>query len=199
MFYYYVICIYLDFNIIHLSLHSHYPICTEEKKKKKKATDVKKSAAVEKSSRELRDRSEMKQVDYVADDTYEEEETKDQNKPKGPRSAWIYFSSANRDRIKEENPEAGFGEIVSLILFHCWILVGGHVPIIYNHITLTPSIPLVSNKTFHSPSSCLLSSRNSLKPTVPVGINSPPRIRNVIAVRWKATCLQKKTRSGMDS
>lgn len=83
MFYYYVVCIYLDFNLIHLSLHSHYPIRTEEKKKqKKKATDVKKSAAVEKSSRKLRNRTKMKPVDYDEDKKEEKKTAKQVYVPK---------------------------------------------------------------------------------------------------------------------
>jgi len=40
---------------------------------------------------------------------------KDPNRPKRNMSAFFLYSNANRERIKEENPEAKFGEIVSLL------------------------------------------------------------------------------------
>lgn len=41
---------------------------------------------------------------------------KDPNRPKRNMSAFFLYSNANRARIKEENPEAKFGDIVSTIL-----------------------------------------------------------------------------------
>ena len=41
---------------------------------------------------------------------------KDPNAPKGALSAFMYFSKAKRPEIKEENPEASFGELVSIKL-----------------------------------------------------------------------------------
>lgn len=38
---------------------------------------------------------------------------KDPAKPKRNMSAFFIYSNANRARIKEENPDAGFGDIVS--------------------------------------------------------------------------------------
>ena len=38
---------------------------------------------------------------------------KDPNKPKRNMSAFFLYSNANRGRVKEENPEAKFGDIVS--------------------------------------------------------------------------------------
>ena len=40
---------------------------------------------------------------------------KDPNAPKKPMSAYMQYSVANRGRIKEENPTAAFGDIVSSI------------------------------------------------------------------------------------
>lgn len=40
----------------------------------------------------------------------------DPNKPKRAMSAFFLYSQANRTRIKEENPEAAFGDIVSPIV-----------------------------------------------------------------------------------
>ncbi|KAH6911927.1 high mobility group box domain-containing protein [Coprinopsis sp. MPI-PUGE-AT-0042] len=40
---------------------------------------------------------------------------KDPNKPKRPLSAYMYFSQDWRERIKTENPEAGFGEVGKLL------------------------------------------------------------------------------------
>ena len=37
----------------------------------------------------------------------------DPNRPKRAMSAFFLYSQANRTRVKEENPEASFGEIVS--------------------------------------------------------------------------------------
>lgn len=38
----------------------------------------------------------------------------DPNKPKRAMSAFFLFSQANRNTVKEENPEASFGDIVSV-------------------------------------------------------------------------------------
>ena len=40
---------------------------------------------------------------------------KDPNAPKNALSAFMYFSKAKRPEIKEENPEASFGELVSIL------------------------------------------------------------------------------------
>ena len=40
---------------------------------------------------------------------------KDPNKPKRPLSAYMFFSQDWRERIKAENPEAGFGEVGKLL------------------------------------------------------------------------------------
>ena len=42
---------------------------------------------------------------------------KDPNRPKRNMSAFFLYSNANRARIKEENPEAKFGDIVSCLFF----------------------------------------------------------------------------------
>jgi hypothetical protein len=44
---------------------------------------------------------------------------KDPNRPKRNMSAFFLYSNANRERIKEENPEAKFGEIVSFLSVLC--------------------------------------------------------------------------------
>lgn len=38
---------------------------------------------------------------------------KDPNRPKRNMSAFFLYSNANRERVKEENPDAKFGDIVS--------------------------------------------------------------------------------------
>jgi len=43
---------------------------------------------------------------------------KDPNAPKNALSAFMYFSKAKRPEIKEENPEASFGELVSIYYFN---------------------------------------------------------------------------------
>lgn len=40
---------------------------------------------------------------------------KDPNAPKGPRTAFIFFSHDRRPVIKEEDPDADFGEVVSFL------------------------------------------------------------------------------------
>ena len=40
---------------------------------------------------------------------------KDPNAPKRNQSAFFLYSNANRNRVKAENPDAKFGDIVSLI------------------------------------------------------------------------------------
>ena len=39
---------------------------------------------------------------------------KDPNAPKGALSSFMYFSKAKRPEIKDDNPEASFGELVSI-------------------------------------------------------------------------------------
>ena len=56
---------------------------------------------------------------------------KDPNRPKRNMSAFFLYSNANRSRIKEENPEAKFGDIVScraccvfaclVVAIVCWV------------------------------------------------------------------------------
>mmetsp|Transcript_17041 Transcript_17041/g.40155 ORF Transcript_17041/g.40155 Transcript_17041/m.40155 type:complete len:809 (+) Transcript_17041:83-2509(+) len=41
--------------------------------------------------------------------------TKDPNAPKKPQSAYIFYSTKTRSKIKEENPDASFGDIARLI------------------------------------------------------------------------------------
>ena len=38
---------------------------------------------------------------------------KDPNAPKKPKSSFMYFSNAKRGEVKDANPDASFGEIVS--------------------------------------------------------------------------------------
>ena len=78
--------------------------------------------------------SDEEEIDSVEeDDSVEEEEeevvekpkkkrkgkkkAKDPNKPKRNMSAFFLYSNANRDRVKAENPDAKFGEIVSVAVF----------------------------------------------------------------------------------
>jgi hypothetical protein len=42
---------------------------------------------------------------------------KDPNRPKRNMSAFFLYSNANRERIKAENSEAKFGDIVSFFVF----------------------------------------------------------------------------------
>ena len=46
---------------------------------------------------------------------------KDPNKPKRNMSAFFLYSNANRERVKEENPEAKFGDIVSVSTDRCCV------------------------------------------------------------------------------
>jgi hypothetical protein len=88
--------------------------------------------------------SDEEDIDSIDEDEDEEEEVaakpkrrakkkkakKDPNRPKRNMSAFFLYSNANRERIKEENPEAKFGEIVSLLAVlyvrrYCfWGLIG---------------------------------------------------------------------------
>lgn len=43
---------------------------------------------------------------------------KDPNAPKSAKSAYLYFSTAKRPEIKEANPDAAFGELVSIITIY---------------------------------------------------------------------------------
>ncbi len=45
---------------------------------------------------------------------------KDPNKPKRNMSAFFLYSNAHRERVKEENPNAKFGDIVSVLGVLCW-------------------------------------------------------------------------------
>ncbi len=42
---------------------------------------------------------------------------KDPNKPKRNMSAFFLYSNAHRERVKEENPDAKFGDIVRFLVF----------------------------------------------------------------------------------
>jgi len=54
---------------------------------------------------------------------------KDPNRPKRNMSAFFLYSNANRARVKEESPEAKFGDIVSssllCVLYVCWVVRDG--------------------------------------------------------------------------
>mmetsp|Transcript_30337 Transcript_30337/g.63395 ORF Transcript_30337/g.63395 Transcript_30337/m.63395 type:complete len:85 (+) Transcript_30337:387-641(+) len=45
---------------------------------------------------------------------------KDPNRPKRNMSAFFLYSNANRERVKEENPDARFGDIVSVSFVFLW-------------------------------------------------------------------------------
>ena len=45
---------------------------------------------------------------------------KDPNAPKRNQSAFFLYSNANRNRVKAENPDAKFGDIVSLTVATGW-------------------------------------------------------------------------------
>ena len=47
--------------------------------------------------------------------TKKKKKNKDPNKPKRNMSAFFLYSNAHRARVKEENADAKFGDIVSLI------------------------------------------------------------------------------------
>ena len=76
--------------------------------------------------------SDEEDIDSIDDDDEEEEEVvhqqapkkrhkkkkkknNDPNRPKRNMSAFFLYSNANRERVKEENPDAKFGEIVSTL------------------------------------------------------------------------------------
>jgi hypothetical protein len=73
--------------------------------------------------------SDEEDIDSIDEDEDEEEEVaakpkrrakkkkakKDPNRPKRNMSAFFLYSNANRERIKEENPEAKFGEIAKIL------------------------------------------------------------------------------------
>jgi structure-specific recognition protein 1 len=64
-------------------------------------------------------RYESEMADYSApddsdDDAGKKKPKKDPNAPKKPTSAYLHFSSANRARISKENPDASFGDVVSV-------------------------------------------------------------------------------------
>ena len=48
---------------------------------------------------------------------------KDPNAPKRGMSAFFLYSNANRSRVKEENPEAKFGDLVSMIVLYVFIVM----------------------------------------------------------------------------
>jgi hypothetical protein len=72
--------------------------------------------------------SDEEDIDSIDEDEDEDEEMavkpkrrakkkkakKDPNRPKRNMSSFFLYSNANRERIKEENPEAKFGDIVSV-------------------------------------------------------------------------------------
>lgn len=51
---------------------------------------------------------------------------KDPNKPKRNMSAYFLYSTANRERVKNENPSASFGDLVSCMKNRgqfCWTVI----------------------------------------------------------------------------
>ena len=66
-------------------------------------------------------RYEAEMADYSApeddgdDEPAKKKSKKDPNAPKRAQSAYLYFSTTNRDRIKEANPDADFGEINKML------------------------------------------------------------------------------------
>jgi hypothetical protein len=69
--------------------------------------------------------SDEEDIDSIDDDEEEEvvkpknkrrkksKKNKDPNRPKRNMSAFFLYSNANRERVKAENPESKFGDIVS--------------------------------------------------------------------------------------
>lgn len=73
----------------------------------------------DKKAKEDKKRYESQMADYSApeddNDDGDKKAKKDPNAPKKPSSAYMQYSIANRARIKEENPDASFGDIVSIV------------------------------------------------------------------------------------
>lgn len=72
----------------------------------KKASPAKKSAKPTKAKK-----SPAKKSAKPAKKEEKGKKKKDPNAPKRPMAAFMYFSSANRDKIKKDNPGCTFGEV----------------------------------------------------------------------------------------
>lgn len=78
----------------------------------RKKTKAKKSDAGEGKSKKKRKESSGKKA---TESPKKKKKKKDPNAPKNAKSAYMYFSAAKRPEIKEANPDASFGELVSII------------------------------------------------------------------------------------
>lgn len=82
-----------------------------EHRKKTKAKKKKSDAGEGKTKKKRKESSGKK----AADSPKKKKKKKDPNAPKNAKSAYMYFSVAKRPEIKEANPDATFGELVSII------------------------------------------------------------------------------------
>mmetsp|Transcript_18496 Transcript_18496/g.26118 ORF Transcript_18496/g.26118 Transcript_18496/m.26118 type:complete len:953 (+) Transcript_18496:319-3177(+) len=81
---------------------------TPKKKKKKKARD-----GGDDSDEEPPKKKKKKSTESCT--SPKKKKKKDPNAPKRAKTAFMYFSTANRARLKEENPDASFGELGKLV------------------------------------------------------------------------------------
>jgi len=85
----------------------------EARGKKRPAASPKKKKARKKAAADSDDDDDDDSEEETPKKKKKKAKKKDPNAPKRAQSAYFMFMNSNRDRIKEENPDAAFGEIVS--------------------------------------------------------------------------------------
>jgi len=87
---------------------------SEEREKKPKG-GVKRSSSNSSSSSKKRKESVTPSKKSSSANTVKKKKKKDPNAPKNARTAYAYFTAAQRHAIKEANPDASFGDIARLV------------------------------------------------------------------------------------
>ena len=117
---------------------------------------------------------------------------RDPNLPKGWLTPVLLYSNANRARVKMENPNVSFGDVVSLVpQCHLIFLFLSHHPCCpFSDTNLPP--PVCDHYIFLSSHRPVFSRQNSRifpQPMRQFGKKRPRRIRRVMIGRWQHTIL----------
>ena len=103
----------ISFGDLNKQIGAEFKALSEEERR---PWDEKAEKDKERFKSEMADYSAPEDNDHDSDDDEPKKKTKakkDPNAPKKAQSAYNYFVSQNRARIKEENPDASFGDLVS--------------------------------------------------------------------------------------
>ncbi|GLC44998.1 hypothetical protein PLESTF_000819700 [Pleodorina starrii] len=87
----------------------------EEAERPKKAAKAEKAAAAPKAKAEPAAKGKGKKAADEGGKAKKEKKVKDPNAPKKNLTAFMFFSNANRDKVKTDNPGVSFGEVGKLL------------------------------------------------------------------------------------